>query len=209
LRQRSKQLSDFVEGFAGQLGRAKRRHWCKVYLTVARGPAQIDSAYGRARRHVRPADPKLKPQSAQALAQALFAKPCNIRHCTLAPSKPVMVQYGATRVYETVAHPDRRVGPARWLRIARLGDGALQYDVSNLPASTAPARILRLAGRRWTIEQGYEQLKAELGLEHVEGRSWQGLHHHLMFHGVWTFAVATPGHTKNAIHYRRCRRCAP
>jgi hypothetical protein len=31
----------------------------------------------------------------------------------------------------------------------------------------------------WAIEQGYQQLKEELGLDHFEGRSWRGLHHHL------------------------------
>ena len=26
--------------------------------------------------------------------------------------------------------------------------------------------------------QGYQQLKEELGLDHFEGRSWRGFHHH-------------------------------
>lgn len=32
---------------------------------------------------------------------------------------------------------------------------------------------------RWWIEQGYQQLKDELGLDHYEGRRWQGWHHHV------------------------------
>jgi SRSO17 transposase len=32
---------------------------------------------------------------------------------------------------------------------------------------------------RWKVEQGYQQLKEELGLDHFEGRSWIGLHHHI------------------------------
>jgi SRSO17 transposase len=36
-----------------------------------------------------------------------------------------------------------------------------------------------LAHRRWIVEQGYQQLKEELGLDHFEGRSWGGLHHHV------------------------------
>jgi SRSO17 transposase len=31
---------------------------------------------------------------------------------------------------------------------------------------------------RWQVEQGYQQLKDELGLDHFEGRSWPGFHHH-------------------------------
>jgi SRSO17 transposase len=39
--------------------------------------------------------------------------------------------------------------------------------------------MLGWAHQRWKIEQGYQQLKEELGLDHFEGRSWRGLHHHL------------------------------
>ena len=28
------------------------------------------------------------------------------------------------------------------------------------------------------MEQGYQQMKEELGLNHFEGRSWRGFHHH-------------------------------
>ena len=28
------------------------------------------------------------------------------------------------------------------------------------------------------MEQGYQQMKEELGLDHYEGRSWRGFHHH-------------------------------
>jgi hypothetical protein len=28
------------------------------------------------------------------------------------------------------------------------------------------------------VEQGYQQMKEELGLNHFEGRSWRGFHHH-------------------------------
>jgi SRSO17 transposase len=28
------------------------------------------------------------------------------------------------------------------------------------------------------VEQGYRQLKRELGLDHFEGRNWNGFHHH-------------------------------
>jgi SRSO17 transposase len=29
------------------------------------------------------------------------------------------------------------------------------------------------------VEQNYQQLKEELGLDHYEGRGWQGWHHHV------------------------------
>jgi hypothetical protein len=33
---------------------------------------------------------------------------------------------------------------------------------------------------RWSCEQAHQQLKAELGLDHFEGRTWLGLHHHAL-----------------------------
>jgi SRSO17 transposase len=52
------------------------------------------------------------------------------------------------------------------------------YWISNLPEGTEPERLARLARLRWKIELDYKQLKGELGLDHYEGRSWLGWHHH-------------------------------
>jgi SRSO17 transposase len=52
------------------------------------------------------------------------------------------------------------------------------YWLSNLPAGTEPERLARLARLRWKIELDYKQLKGELGLDHYEGRSYLGWHHH-------------------------------
>jgi SRSO17 transposase len=67
-----------------------------------------------------------------------------------------------------------------WL-IAEWPEGApapTDYWLSNLPADTEPERLARLARLRWKIELDYKQLKGELGLDHYEGRSWPGWHHH-------------------------------
>lgn len=52
------------------------------------------------------------------------------------------------------------------------------YWLSNLPPNTKPERLARLARLRWKIELDYKQLKDELGLDHYEGRSYLGWHHH-------------------------------
>jgi len=57
-------------------------------------------------------------------------------------------------------------------------DAPTDYWLSNLAASTIPEQLARLARLRWTIELDYRQLKGELGLDHYEGRSWNGWHHH-------------------------------
>jgi SRSO17 transposase len=65
-----------------------------------------------------------------------------------------------------------------WLLIERQADGKLKYAFSNLPADTPRLRAVGLWKSRWPVEQGYQQMKEELGLDHFEGRSWRGFHHH-------------------------------
>jgi SRSO17 transposase len=65
-----------------------------------------------------------------------------------------------------------------WLLIEEQADGKLKYAFSNLPADTSRIKAVRLWRSRWPVEQGYQQMKEELGLDHHEGRSWRGFHHH-------------------------------
>src|SRR3954454_13106616 len=65
-----------------------------------------------------------------------------------------------------------------WLLIEEQADGKIQYALSNLPGRTSRIRAVRLWKSRWPVEQGYQQMKEELGLDHHEGRSWRGFHHH-------------------------------
>jgi SRSO17 transposase len=66
-----------------------------------------------------------------------------------------------------------------WLLIEEQADGKIKYAFSNLPADTRRIRAVRLWKSRWPVEQGYQQMKEELGLDHFEGRSWRGFHHHV------------------------------
>lgn len=66
-----------------------------------------------------------------------------------------------------------------WLLIEEQADGQLKYAFSNLPADTSRIKAVRLWRSRWPVEQGYQQMKEELGLDHFEGRSWRGFHHHV------------------------------
>lgn len=67
---------------------------------------------------------------------------------------------------------------ARWLLVEWRTDGSIRYALSNLAASTPMEHAVHLWKSRWHVEQGYQQLKEELGLDHFEGRSWPGFHHH-------------------------------
>lgn len=53
------------------------------------------------------------------------------------------------------------------------------YWLSSLPADTVLRHLVRLAKIRWRIEHDYRELKHGLGLDHYEGRTWRGWHHHV------------------------------
>jgi SRSO17 transposase len=76
------------------------------------------------------------------------------------------------------------------------------YWLSNLPADTEPEQLARLARLRWMIELDYKQLKGELGLDHYEGRSYIGFHHHCTLvtaaHGFLTLERADPNRPRPA-----------
>lgn len=65
-----------------------------------------------------------------------------------------------------------------WLLVEEQPDEVLKFALSNLPADTTVLEAVRLWKQRWRVEQGHQQMKEELGLDHFEGRSWRGFHRH-------------------------------
>src|ERR1700712_297667 len=65
----------------------------------------------------------------------------------------------------------------RGLLIRRnLADGECAYFTTWCPAGTGIETLVAVEGQRWTIEDGFEASKNELGLDHNETRSWHGWH---------------------------------
>jgi SRSO17 transposase len=55
----------------------------------------------------------------------------------------------------------------------------VQFWLSNLPPDTPIKDLVRWAKLRWRIEHDYREMKVGLGLDHFEGRTWRGFHHHV------------------------------
>jgi SRSO17 transposase len=72
-------------------------------------------------------------------------------------------------------------GMARWLlvRRRRRSDGELAFYACYGPAATPLIGLVRVAGTRWAVEEGFEQAKGEVGLDHYEVRKWPGWYRHI------------------------------
>jgi SRSO17 transposase len=105
------------------------------------------------------------------------------------PHRPWAAQFVAVRVTPV----------GRWRHHQRLSDEWLlcqrptgattatahdRYFISNLPATTSLRALVRAAHQRWAIEQQYQELKTELGLDHFEGRSYPGWQHHVVITAI-------------------------
>jgi SRSO17 transposase len=71
-------------------------------------------------------------------------------------------------------------GDEAWLIGEQRASGEKKYYLSNLPAGTDLRSLAATIKARWICEQAHQQMKEELGLDHFEGRSWQGLHRHAL-----------------------------
>jgi SRSO17 transposase len=77
------------------------------------------------------------------------------------------------------------VGPAtagctRWLLVRRSRrNGELAFYACCGPAGTSLVGLVRVAGTRWAIEEGFQQAKTEVGLDHYEVRRWPGWYRHV------------------------------
>ncbi len=107
---------------------------------------------------------------------------------------PLTARFCALRVRPTKGRGDR------WLLCERSATDERKYYLLHVPETTALVDLVTLARSRWPIEQQYRELKDDLGLDHFEGRTYQGWAHHVVLTAVaFTFLQST----------RRGRRPAP
>ncbi len=96
---------------------------------------------------------------------------------------PLASQFIALRVRPAndVQRDEDGVLPERWLLAEwpEDKDEPIKYWLSNLAPETPIVTLVRLAKLRWRVEHDYRELKQCLGLDHYEGRTFGGLHHHL------------------------------
>jgi SRSO17 transposase len=68
-----------------------------------------------------------------------------------------------------------------WLIVARnVETQEIKYFVSNAPPHTDLGKLLQVAFSRWGVEHVFRLVKSEIGFSHFEGRSYTGLHRHMI-----------------------------
>jgi SRSO17 transposase len=86
----------------------------------------------------------------------------------------------------------------RGLLIRRnLSDGECAYFTTWCRAGTGIETLVAVEGQRWSIEDGFETSKNELGLDHNETRSWHGWHRHVSLVMLAFAMLATIRHHAN------------
>lgn len=156
------------ERFVGAIPR-NQSFWSAAVKTGHR-----QNRMGRPRQFAVVADGRVKPRTAEE-----WSREGTWTKIRLKTADRTTVLAKAIRVRETDHRHWRRPEAERWLIIEQEPSGQMNYYVSNFPAKATLQEMVLTVHERWKVEQGYQRLKEELGLDHFEGRSWQGLHHHI------------------------------
>lgn len=137
----------------------------------------VGTAIGRPRT-VERAKPGITPVSVATLAPRLPHRRVTWREGSRGAQAS---RFAAVRI--RTAHEHRQgagPGPEEWV-LSEWPPGEARptkFYFASLPRQTSLRTLVRLAKLRWRIERDYQEMKGELGLDHFEGRTWNGFHHH-------------------------------
>lgn len=139
-------------------------------------PPPPRKAKGRALKHPIPTADR---QSAETVLGALRWRKVTWRQGTRGP---LWARFAAVRVRVADGPKNSQgqhlPGEEAWLVGEERSTGERKYYLTNHLPRTPLRRIAGAIKARWACEQAHQQMKEELGLDHFEGRSWLGLHHH-------------------------------
>ena len=91
-----------------------------------------------------------------------------------------------------------------WLVVDWPQGDAQPYHCYLADLKNAPQKLpcLRLSRARWHVEQYFQRSKQDLGLDHYEGRSWRGFHHHLILSAL-AYLFVTLSHLRSKKNFWR------
>jgi SRSO17 transposase len=76
---------------------------------------------------------------------------------------------------------------SRWLLMRRGIEDPAEYAYYLVygPKETTVEELIRVAGKRWIIEDCFQAAKGEVGLDEYEVRKWDGWHRHTTLRACW------------------------
>src|SRR3954451_9301054 len=183
-------LADAEYGKAAEFrhGLAARRllHAVGILPTQKVYPVDVTLSHPARKATGRPRQHPVPSVASTSTAELLEARPELFRSISwrIGTKGSLQSRFAALRVRvadgPVVARAQHLPGEEAWLVGEHRATGERKYYLTNHPAD-APLEVLAaLIKARWICEQMHQQLKEELGLDHFEGRSWRGLHHHVL-----------------------------
>lgn len=150
-----------------------------VYSSQVRvRPPKQSSKRGRPQKHGRPDEERC---TAEDVIAALGPKAFRAVTWRMGTKGALRGRFAAVRVRPAdgtdIGQRVRLPGDEVWL-VAEARANETKYYLCNYPEATSLKRLAAIIKARWSCEQAHQQMKEELGLDHFEGRSWHGLHHH-------------------------------
>jgi len=153
-----------------------------VGVWVGEVPATPPQNTGKGRPHTRHDYGENKPPTVLEVAKSLPQECWQDVTWDQGSKGPLRSRFAALRIHTSHGyHEGKPPRPEEWLIIEWPKDEEEPTDfwLSNLSEETCLRDLVRLGKMRWHIEQDYQQLKDELGLDHFEGRKWIGWHRHV------------------------------
>ena len=130
--------------------------------------------------------PGVESRAVSVVAAEQPAKAWRIVKWRNGTNAPWKARFYAQRVTPAHEWRDHRIAPEVWLLCERdLGTTPrTKHYLVDLPSTASLKALVQLVHQRWAIEQQYQELKDELGLDHFEGRSLPGWQRHVVLTAI-------------------------
>jgi SRSO17 transposase len=172
--------------FRGGLGERQLTYAVGILPTQKVYPADVTFSHPERKATGRPRKHPVPSIASVGAAELIEAWPEAFRTISwrIGTKGPLRAAFAAVRVRvadgPVVARGQHLPGEEVWLVAEHRANGEQKYYLANHPADTPLQVLAALIKARWVCEQLHQQMKDELGLDHFEGRSWRGLHHHAL-----------------------------
>ena len=149
-------------------------------------PADVTLGWPERKPTGRPRQHPVPSVASVAAAELIEARPEAFQSISwrMGTKGPLKAEFAAIRVRvadgPVMAGGQHLPGEEAWLVGEHRANGERKCYLANHPADTPLEVLAALIKARWVCEQMHQQMKDELGLDHFEGRSWRGLHHHAL-----------------------------